>query len=275
MVHSKNSKILPRISQPARNPFFNITLKVLIGIALIQVAAALIILAPRFITTIVGRLPHKAPSTLEKPLLPIADPQKKATPFPLSRDKEEIHHEVLLEPAAADGKQGVNSTQQRSIYGNTRAANTAATQLDTLAVGSSKNPNLQPGASLSIIDIRHTHGSLGEQMLKIAIKSQTQEPISISDVKVQVYFYDQQGDEVIASKAPVTSHWVRSPVEWKDSEPEILEVTYQPDTVTADLYYVGYVVAVYYKGELQSYRADPVKLTNQFPIKVFIGQNEL
>ena len=112
-------------------------------------------------------------------------------------------------------------------------------------------------------------------MLKIAIKSQTQEPISISDIKVQVYFYDQQGEEIIASKAPVTSRWVRSPVEWKDAEPEILEVTYQPETVTPDLFYAGYVVAVYYKGELQSYRADPVKLTNQFPIKVFIGHNEI
>ncbi len=275
MVHSKNSKILPRISKPARNPFFNITLKVLIGIALIQVAAALIILAPRFITTIVGLLPHKSPSTLEKPLLPVEDRQKKAMPLPLPPDKEKVHHGALLEAIAGDVKQGVDGAQQRNIYKNTQTANTGATQLDTLTVGSSKNSNLQPGASLSIIDIRHTHGSLGEQMLKIAIKSQTQESISISDVKVQVYFYDQQGDEVIASKAPVTSHWVRSPVEWKDSEPEILEVTYQPDTVTADLYYVGYVVAVYYKGELQSYRADPVKLTNQFPIKVFIGQNEL
>ena len=112
-------------------------------------------------------------------------------------------------------------------------------------------------------------------MLKIAIKSQTQEPISIPDITVQVYFYDQQGEEIIASKAPVTSRWLRSPVEWKDGEPEILEVTYQPDTVTPNLYYVGYIVAVYYKGELQSYRADPVKLTNQFPIKVFIGHNEI
>lgn len=135
--------------------------------------------------------------------------------------------------------------------------------------------NIQPGASLSIIDARHSQNSLGEQILKIAIKSQTQETISVSDVKVQVYFYDQQGDDIIPSKAPVTSRWLHSPVEWKNGEPEILEVIYQPETVSPDLYYAGYIVAVYYKGELQSYRADPVKLTNQFPIKVFIGHNEL
>ena len=240
-MRPKNSKTTPLPTKPAGNPFFSITLKVLIGIATIQLAAALIVLAPRVMTTLVGLLPHKAPSTSEK-LLPIVDShQKKATPLSSRSESGPTRNEVVAK------------TETALVEGN----------------------NPQPGASLSIIDIRHTQGNLGEQILKIAIKSQTQEQISIPDIKVQVYFYDQQGEEIIASKAPVTSRWVRSPVEWKDAEPEILEVTYQPETVTPDLYYVGYVVAVYYKGELQSYRADPVKLTNQFPIKVFIGHNEI
>ena len=241
MSRAKNSKNLPLVPKPAGNPFFNISLIVLIGIATIQLVAALIVLAPRVMTTVVGPLRHKAPSASET-LLPIVDShQKRATPLSSQSESGPISNELLAKPGNA------------LIEGN----------------------NPQPGASLSIIDIRNTHGNLGEQMLKIAIKSQTQELISIPDIKVQVYFYDQQGEEVVASKAPVTSRWVRSPVEWKDAEPEILEVTYQPDTVTPDLYYVGYVVAVYYKGELQSYRAAPVKLTNQFPIKVFIGHNEI
>lgn len=240
-MRPKNSKTLPLVPKPAGNPFFSITLKVLVGIALIQLGAALIVLAPRLMTSVVALLPHKAPSTSEK-LLPIVDShQKRATPLSSQSESRPTRNDVL------------SKTETALVEGN----------------------NPQPGASLSIIDIRHTHGNLGEQMLKIAIKSQTQEPISIPDVKVQVYFYDQQGEEIVASKAPVTSRWVRSPVEWKDAEPEILEVTYQPDTVTSDLYYVGYIVAVYYKGELQSYRADPVKLTNQFPIKVFIGPSEI
>ena len=240
-MRPKNSKTTPLPTKPARNPFFSITLKVLIGIATIQLGAALIVLAPRVMTTVVGLLPHKAPSASEK-LLPIVDSRQKKEP------------PLLLRSESGSTRSDVLPTAETSLV---------------------EGNNPQPGASLSIIDIRHTHGNLGEQMLKIAIKSQTQEPISISDIKVQVYFYDQQGEEIIASKAPVTSRWVRSPVEWKDAEPEILEVTYQPETVTPDLFYVGYVVAVYYKGELQSYRADPVKLTNQFPIKVFIGHNEI
>jgi hypothetical protein len=33
----------------------------------------------------------------------------------------------------------------------------------------------------------------------------------------------------------------------------------------------GYVVAVYYKGDLQDYRAEPSRLTKLFPLKYFIG----
>jgi hypothetical protein len=240
-MRSKNSKIQPLVSKSTRNLFFSITLKILILIALIQLGTALLILGPNLIRAAIALLPHRTPSNPEKLLPIIAEPQKKAPPLSLQSESRATHNEALAK------------NEPPLIEGN----------------------NLQPGATLSIIDIRHTHGNLGEQTLKIAIKSQTEEPVSIPDVKVQVYFYDQQGEEIVPSKVPVASRWLHSPVEWKDREPEILEVTYQPETVTPDLYYLGYVIAVYYKGELQSYRADPVRLTNQFPIKVFIGHHEI
>ncbi len=134
-MRPKNSKTLPPVPKPAGNPFFSITLKVLISIALIQLGAALIVLAPRVMTTVVGLLPHKAPSASEK-LLPIVDSrQKRATPLALRSEST---------PARGDALAKVESAL---VEGN----------------------NPQPGASLSIIDIRHTHGNLGEQMLKIAI----------------------------------------------------------------------------------------------------------
>ncbi len=239
-MRSKNSKLtLPTASKPAGNPFFKNSLKVLLLIALLQLGATLFVLVPHFIEPAAKLLPQKSSILSISPTSGFA-PKKVTTPLPLTEDLKSHSGTV-------------SKADSPLLAGN----------------------NLQPGASLSIIDIRHTQGSLGEQALKIAIKSQTQELISIPDVKVQVYFYDQQGEEIIPSKAPVTSRWLRSPVEWKNGEPEILEVIYQPESVSSDLYYVGYVVAVYYKGELQSYRADPVKLTTQFPIKVFIGPNEL
>lgn len=241
MIRSKNSKIVLQKKRSLQHPFFSITLKVLIGIALIQCGAALVILAPRLQTVTIALLQHKASSVSEKLLPIVADHPKIFTPLSSSSEAEPAIHRIV---AKNEGH---------------------------LLEGSSS----QPGASLSIIDVLQNQGNIGEQILKIAIKSQTQEPISIPEVKVQVYFYDQQGEEIVPSKAPVTSRWLHSPVAWSDAQPEILEVTYQPETVTPELYYIGYIVAVYYKGELQSYRADPVKLTNQFPIKVFIGHNEI
>lgn len=239
-MRSKNSKLIsPIVSKPAGNLFFKNTLKVLMVIALLQLGTTAFILAPRFMTIAAKLASQKQlAGTEHTSFLPL--PKKNLSPTPSEGSK--IHHENIAKMGTAL-PEGIN--------------------------------NVQPGASLSIIDIRHTHGALGEQALKIAIKSQSQDPISIPDVKVQVYFYDQQGADIIPSKAPVTSRWLRSPVEWKDGEPEILEVIYQPESVSPELYYIGYVVAVYYKGELQSYRADPVKLTSQFPIKVFIGPNEI
>lgn len=235
-MRAKNSKLSsPLIAKSAGNHFFKNTLKILIVIALLQLGAALLVSAPHLMTTVVKLFPRKASATTEN-RIPLPPPKNITT---------------------------------------TSSHSEANKIIPKIGSSSLEGANVQPGASLNIIDIRHNHGSLGEQALKIAIKSQTQEPISIPDVKVQVYFYDQQGEEIVPSKAPVTSRWLRSPVEWKNGEPEILEVIYQPDLVTSELYYVGYIVAVYYKGELQSYRADPVKLTGQFPIKVFIGSNEL
>ncbi len=239
-MRSKNAKLTsPLATKPAGHPFFRNTLKVLFTIALLQLVAAMIVIAPRFMTTTHSQLSRKGSGTSENSLSVTSS--KKATPLSSPTEENKLHTELLQKNES------------------------------TLASGN----NVQPGACLNLIDIRQTQGALGEQALKIAIKSQTQAPISIPDVKVQVYFYDQQGAEIIPSKAPVTSRWLHSPVEWKNGEPEILEVIYQPDTATQELYYVGYIVAVYYKGELQSYRADPVKLTNQFPIKVFIGPNEI
>lgn len=237
-MRSKNSKLTsPLIYKRAGNPFFKNTLKILGIIGLFQLGAALLVILPHFTTTSISSLPRKSAHISENSI-PLTPPKKT---IPISSHEDEIKsgNEVISNPS--------------SLASN----------------------NLQPGASLSIIDVRHTHGSLGEQALKIAIKSQTQEPISIPDVKVQVYFYDQQGTEIVPSKAPVTSRWLRSPVQWKDREPEILEVIYQPESVSTELYYIGYIVAVYYKGELQSYRADPVNLTSRFPIKVFIGPTEI
>jgi hypothetical protein len=108
--------------------------------------------------------------------------------------------------------------------------------------------------------------------LRIPLKARPSMDIDVRDVVIQVYFYDIiEGQDVVQTNANVRSHWSTLPANWSDDDIEILEVEYmQPKpaegekTVETRNYY-GYVVRLYYKGNLQAMRADPVSLLKQFP----------
>ena len=130
---------------------------------------------------------------------------------------------------------------------------------------------------MGIVSARLVTGEDGSKKLLIAIKSRTGDSIEVPQVKVQVYFYDQDGDsgDVFPSKAQVTSSWMSLPVSWKKKgEPELLQVSYLPEQTDTMPKFAGYVVAVYYKGDLQDYRSEPSNLQKKFPLKYFIGLDE-
>ena len=133
---------------------------------------------------------------------------------------------------------------------------------------------LQEGTALGIVSAKLDGADGGARKLLITIKANPKIPIDVPQVKVQVYFYDNDGTDIVASKAQVTSCWTSPPVDWKDGEPELLEVRYLPDFADSDIKFAGYIVAIYYKGDLQDYRAEPSRLTKQFPLKYYIGTDE-
>ena len=133
---------------------------------------------------------------------------------------------------------------------------------------------MQGGTTLGIVSAKLEGSDEGSKKLLITIKSRPKEPIDVPQVKVQVYFYDEEGGDISPSKAQVTSSWMSSPVDWKDGEPELLEVRYLPETSDPEVRFAGYVVAIYYKGDLQDYRAEPSRLIKAFPLKYFIGLDE-
>lgn len=113
------------------------------------------------------------------------------------------------------------------------------------------------------------------KILRIAIKSNSREKIVVPQVKVQVYFYDEdENGEVVPSKAQVTSRWLSAPVDWAGGAPEILEVRYLSDSADPGLRFAGYVVAVYYKGDRDDCRSEPASLMKKFAPKYFIGLDE-
>ena len=88
---------------------------------------------------------------------------------------------------------------------------------------------------------------------------------------IQVFFYDQLGDEtVVRTNANVSSHWSTLPADWQADDMEILEVDYtqakpEPGKIEEGRHYYGYVVCVYYKQDLQDMAADPQALLKKFP----------
>jgi len=138
--------------------------------------------------------------------------------------------------------------------------------------------------------------------LKISVKVRPNTPIDHTKVKIQVFFYDTvDNKDVVLTDADVSYEWLTPHHDWKDTNPEILAVTYvraknktssdadlavaaasvtppgtskkkpaaaRPPATTADAghrKYLGYIVRIYYNEQLQSVRADPTKLLNLFP----------
>jgi len=138
--------------------------------------------------------------------------------------------------------------------------------------------------------------------LKISVKSRPNSPIDHTKVKIQVFFYDTvDNKEVVLTDADVSYEWLTPHHDWKETNPEILAVTYlraknktsseadlaaaaasvtppgtskkkpaatKPPATAADAghrKYLGYIVRIYYSEQLQAVRADPTKLLNLFP----------
>lgn len=113
------------------------------------------------------------------------------------------------------------------------------------------------------------------KVLRVAIKSNSREKVDVPQVKVQVYFYDEdENGEIVPSKAQVTSRWLSPPVDWLEGSPEILEVRYLSESADPGLRFAGYVVAVYYKGDRDDCRSEPAALMKKFEPKYFIGLDE-
>jgi tetratricopeptide (TPR) repeat protein len=140
--------------------------------------------------------------------------------------------------------------------------------------------------------------------LRVGVKRRPGAAIDYTKVKIQVFFYDVvDNDQVELTDADVSYEWVTPGHNWTNTDTEVLDVTYirhkksypapgtmlapVPESVEkakraakksgdagADLLpssennnrqYLGYIVRVYYRDELQAVRADPTRLLNLFP----------
>jgi hypothetical protein len=128
---------------------------------------------------------------------------------------------------------------------------------------------LQPGAILGIVDTRLSDSPTGSKTLRISIKSRPGETIDTTRMLVHVFFYEKDSaGNLEATQSRVVTEWISPPVNWSENEPELLDATYPP--TPEGLSYVGYVVGVYYKGELQDTRANPGSLATEHPLPLYL-----
>ena len=179
-----------------------------------------------------------------------------------------------------------------------------------LDAGTTRNDadGIPDGSTFGITEVTATDSpdadSETNMKLKIAVKVRPGAVADHTKVKIQVFFYDTvDNKEVVLTDADVSYEWLTPHHDWKDTNPEILAVTYlrpknkpiSPDAAlsaaaaavtppggkkktppkkeaSADLpgegghrKYLGYIVRIYYNDQLQAVRADPTKLLNLFP----------
>lgn len=145
------------------------------------------------------------------------------------------------------------------------------------------NTGLQPGSNLGIVDTRLREGNPGTKILRVAIKSRPGSDIDTSQMKLHVFFYEQDDTgDVQLTESKVVSQWISPPVNWADNEPELLDMTYiLPDSELPGSAlsnglpgrsYAGYIVGVYYNDELQDTRAEPGQLAKRFPLPLYLKQ---
>ena len=135
-------------------------------------------------------------------------------------------------------------------------------------------------------------------MLRIGIKKQPKTTIDHTKVKIQVFFYDTVDDKDIKlTDADVNYEWLTPKHDWKDTNPEILSVSYlrpKNKAISSDAAlsaaaatvkvgskgrtakasssaeggerrYLGYRVLIYYNDKLQAVQAEPARLLQLFP----------
>ncbi len=109
-------------------------------------------------------------------------------------------------------------------------------------------------------------------VLRVPLKHRVRTRVDVRDVVIHVLFYDSVDEKsVVQTSANVTSRWASAPPDFAEGDTEILEVEYllpKPDAGEAKAEsrgYFGYIVRVYYKGDLQDTRAEPTRLAAQFP----------
>ncbi len=187
----------------------------------------------------------------------------------------------LADKATEHWKRVYDMGESAGVYFAAADAKMKQAIMATQAALGTSDPNAQSGggtilnATLGLGQIAmedaHDPKALTHFKIKVPIQLRTKTKINVKDVVIQVLFYDNVDDKPQRTSADVQNRFSTAPVDWREEDTEILEVEYnQPapdvrDPKRENRKYLGYVIRLYYKDELQATNAEPPVLGQKFP----------
>ncbi len=317
-MSSSHAQPIPK-TPPERT--LRVAVAVLIVVAVVQIVAAGIALAPRIDFEKMGRsmAPHAAVADAAStaPAPPAADNSEKAnelldeaqkfreagnfqgaleavieadrlTPdkpgilgqmvdayLQLGRNQEAIPvlKKILALPASADPIEASTRAIAQKVLAqvsNGGATSAMSPPVAKASAGTRDDVGIPIGSVMGIVDVNLLNGEPGQKNLRVATKGASSQKIDPMKFAATVDFYEQDDhSQIVHNDTPRPTEWMSGPaIDWANADPEIFQVKYRmPLEDRGDLpplQYYGYVVAIYYDGELQDQRADPPALLNQF-----------
>jgi len=192
----------------------------------------------------------------------------------------------LPDKAAEQWKVILAMGEGAGVYYTAAEAKLRTSQLETIRlsgpVASDPTANLviPDDKTLAIGSPQITENSTGSSaqkfVLQVPIMAREGQEVSVRDAVTQVLFYDQFANkDIVKTTANVSYQWSTSPADWLEGGSETLEVEYTlPKTDSKDSrQYHGYIIRLYYKGELQDTRAEPPALNQKFPAPYILSND--
>ena len=186
----------------------------------------------------------------------------------------------LPDKAAEQWKRVLAMGERAGVYYSAAKSKLETAVKDTMRVTTGGPPEIAKGKVLAIGGIalaeEEDAGAAKKFAMTVPVRASTSEVVAVREMKVFVLFYERMnGKEITKTSANVSNRWTSAPVDWKDGGTETLEVNYElpvQQARTERREYYGYIVRLYYRGELQDTKAEPVSLNQKFPAPYILSE---
>ena len=186
----------------------------------------------------------------------------------------------LPEKAAEQWKRIVMMGERAGLYYAVAMSKMNMAVQGTMRTATGGGPEIAKGKVLAIGGIaladEEDAGAAKKFAMTVPVRASTSEAVAVREMKVFVLFYERMnGKEITKTSANVSNRWTSAPVDWKDGGTETLQVNYElpvQQARTEHREYYGYIVRLYYRGELQDTKAEPITLNQKFPAPYILSE---